>query len=504
MTKAPIGEPVVRIDGLTRSFSGTVAVDDVSFSVNPGEIHGLCGHNGAGKSTLIKMLAGQLTPDSGSIVIDGQPVRLRSPQAAQRAGIAVVDQELSVIPALTVEENLRLGDVTAGLFRGSAGRAERRRLLDDLGLGTVRLDARVSTLGLGQRQLVEIARGLGRNARLLILDEPTATLSETEAQLVFAAIRKVAERGCAVLFVSHRLREVLDLCDRVTVLRDARFVATTDTGALTTQQLIVQMLGEAPHRPARASIVAEERAPSLSIADLSVPGAVSGFSLEAAAGTVYGIAGQLGSGASDVLRALAGLQAAASGTVSLGGTRLVARGPVARHRAGIMFISNDRKAEGLFLESSVGANLTATRLPALSRFGIVDRRRERAERRRLADLAGVDADRMPDPIAGLSGGNQQKVFTARALGRADARVLLIDEPTRGVDIGGRAAIHELLSSAAADGLVVIFASTELEELIELADVILTMKDGRQVRRHDGDIRGTELMADMTHDGDGAA
>ncbi|CAN5351474.1 sugar ABC transporter ATP-binding protein [soil metagenome] len=504
MTKAPIGEPVVKIDGLTRSFSGTVAVDDVSFSVNPGEIHGLCGHNGAGKSTLIRMLAGQLSPDSGSIVINGQPVRLRSPQSAQRAGIAVVDQELSVIPALTVEENLRLGDVTTGLFRGSAGRADRRSLLDDLGLGTVRLDARVSTLGLGQRQLVEIARGLGRNARLLILDEPTATLSETEAQLVFAAIRKVAERGCAVLFVSHRLREVLDLCDRVTVLRDAKFVATTDTADLTTQQLIVQMLGEAPHRPARPATETGGRTPSLTVSDLTVPGAVSGFSLEAAAGTVYGIAGQLGSGASDVLRALAGLQPAVSGTVSLGGTKLVARGPVARHRAGIMFISNDRKAEGLFLESSVGVNLTATRLPALSRFGIVDKRRERAERRRLAELAGVDTARMPDPIAGLSGGNQQKVFTARALGRADARVLLIDEPTRGVDIGGRAAIHELLRSAAAEGLVVIFASTELEELIELADVIITMKDGHQVRRHDGDIRGTELMADMTHDGDGAA
>lgn len=504
MTLTPDGEPVVRIDGLTRGFNGTVAVDDVSFSVNAGEIHGLCGHNGAGKSTLIRMLAGQLHPDSGSIVIGGHPVRLRSPQAAQRAGIAVVDQELSVVPALTVGENLRLGDVTAGLFRLAAGRAEQRRLLDELGLGDVGLDARVSTLGLGQRQLVEIARGIGRDARLLILDEPTATLSETEARLVFAAIRKVAERGCAVLFVSHRLREVLDLCDRVTVLRDARFVATTDAADLAIQQLIVQMLGDAPHRPARVSSALGEGAPSLSISALSVPGAVSGFSLEANAGTVYGIAGQLGSGASDVLRALAGLQPGTSGTVGLGGSPLTVSNPVARQRAGIMFVSNDRKAEGLFLESSVGANLTATRLPALSRLGVIDGRAERVERRRLAELARVDADRLPDPISGLSGGNQQRIFTARALGRADARVLLIDEPTRGVDIGGRAAIHDLLRSAAAEGMVVIFASTELEELIELADVILTMKDGRQVRRHDGAIRGTELMNDMTHDAPGAA
>jgi ABC-type sugar transport system ATPase subunit len=499
VTTAPLGEPVVTIDGLTRSFFGTVAVDDVSFEVSSGEIRGLCGHNGAGKSTLIRMLGGQLHPDSGTIAIGGTTVRLRSPQAAQRAGIAVVDQELSVVPALTVEENLRLGDVTAGLFGRASGRDAYRLLLDELGLADVRMDTRVSTLGLGQRQLVEIARGLGRDARLLILDEPTATLSESEAQLVFTAIRKVAERGCAVLFVSHRLREVLDLCDRVTVLRDARFVATTAAADLTVPELIVQMLGEAPHRPARASTGSAVGEPSLSITNLSVPHLVSDFSLEASAGAVYGLAGQLGSGASDVLRALAGLHPGSKGTVSLGGVPLTASDPVGRHREGIMFVSNDRKTEGLFLESSVGVNLTATRLPALSRFGVVDGRRERAERRRLAALASVDSDRLADPISGLSGGNQQKVFTARALGRDDARVLVIDEPTRGVDIGGRAAIHDLLRSAAADGMIVIFASTELEELIELADVILTMKDGRQVRRHDGDIRGADLMYDMTHD-----
>jgi ABC-type sugar transport system ATPase subunit len=499
VTLAPQGEPVVNIDGLTRSFSGTVAVDDVSFFVSAGEIHGLCGHNGAGKSTLIRMLAGQLHSDAGTITIDGVPVRLRSPQAAQRAGIAVVDQELSVIPALTVDENLLLGDVTAGFFSRGAGRAERRQLLDHLGLGDVRLDARLSTLGLGQRQLVEIARGLGRDARLLILDEPTATLSETEARLVFAAIRKVAERGCAVLFVSHRLREVLDLCDRVTVLRDARFVATTSASDLTIPKLIVQMLGEAPHRPARASATGVETAPALSIVELTVPAAVSGFSLDAHVGVVYGVAGQLGSGASDVLRAVAGLHPGSSGTVTLDGRSLTSNDPVSRQHAGIMFVSNDRKNEGLFLESSVGSNLTATRLPGLSRLGVVDRAREQRERIRLAKLATVDIDRLGDAVSGLSGGNQQKVFTTRALGRDDARVLLIDEPTRGVDIGGRAAIHDLLRAAAADGLVVLFASTELEELIELADVIITMKDGRQVRRHDGDIRGAELMDDMTHD-----
>jgi ABC-type sugar transport system ATPase subunit len=499
MTSVTQRQPVVEIDGLTRMFGSSVAVDGVSFSVLAGEIHGLCGHNGAGKSTVIKMLTGQLQPDAGTITVAGQSVRLRTPQIAQQVGIAVVDQELSVIPALTVEENLRLGDVRAGFFLRTAAKAAQRQFLDDLGLADVRLDTRLASLSLGQRQLVEIARALNRDARLLMLDEPTATLSETETQLVFAAIRKVSSHGCAVVFVSHRLREVIDLCDRVTVLRDARFVATTPSSQLSVQELIVQILGETPHRPARAALSARAEDPPLTISGLRVPGLLSEFDLSALPGVVYGIAGQLGSGASDVLQAIAGLHPGASGTVSLGDRLLERNDPANRMRSGIMFISNDRKNEGLFLEKTVGENLTSTRLRNLSRFGIVGLRREMLQRSALADLAGISRDRVIEPVGGLSGGNQQKVFVARALGRDDAKVLLIDEPTRGVDIGGRTAIHELLRTAAASGMIVIFASTELEELIELADVILTMKDGQVVRRHDGDIHGAELMRDMTHD-----
>lgn len=488
----------MKIDGLTRRFGRTAAVSDVSFDVAAGEIHGLCGHNGAGKSTVIKMLSGQLQPDSGEIYFNGEAVRLRSPQIAQRTGIAVVDQELSIIPALSVEENLRLGDVRGAFWTRRSSKVAQRQILDDLGLQAVRLDDRVSSLSLGERQLVEIARALSRDARLLILDEPTATLSESESQRVFAAIRRVAARGCAVLFVSHRLREVLDLCDRVTVLRDARLVATSPSTELTVADLILQMLGETPHRPAREAPVGAQGS-SLEIAQLSVPGAVESFDLVARPGLVYGIAGQLGSGASDVLRAIAGLHPVTTGTVTLGTRVLAKANPVSRVAEGIMFISNDRKNEGLFLDTSVGANLTVTRLPRLSRFGFVSGRRDRHERRSLAALATISADRLGDQVGSFSGGNQQKVFVTRALHRPDARVLLVDEPTRGVDIGGRAAIHELLRAAAASGLIVLFASTELEELIELGDVILTMKDGRVVRRHDGDVQGTDLMYDMTHD-----
>jgi ABC-type sugar transport system ATPase subunit len=283
------------------------------------------------------------------------------------------------------------------------------------------------------------------------------------------------------------------------VLRDARFVATTATSGLSIEKLIVQILGETPHRPARGALVARPDDPALEISTLAVPGLVSDFTLTARPGVVYGIAGQLGSGASDVLRALAGLHPSATGRVFLGEQPVGRDEPTSRLRSGVMFISNDRKNEGLFLEKTVGENFTSTRLRNLSRFGFVARNREKQQRDALADLSGISRDRLSGRVDGLSGGNQQKVFVARALARTDAKVLLIDEPTRGVDIGGRAAIHELLRDAASSGMIVIFASTELEELIELGDVIVTMKDGRIVRRHDGDIRGAELMRDMTHD-----
>ncbi|MEV2238144.1 sugar ABC transporter ATP-binding protein [Micromonospora sp. NPDC049891] len=489
----------VRVEGLARAFNGVPAVRDASFTVGPGEIHGLCGHNGAGKSTVVKMLSGQLAPDRGRIAIGGTPVELSSRQAAQRLGVALVDQELSVVPALTVGENMLLGDIDAPLInRRRAARARCRQILDGMGLEHLRPDQPVTTLGIGERQLVEIAKALSQNARLVILDEPTATLSDVESAHVFAAIRRVAATGCSVVFVSHRLSEVLDLCDRVTVLRDGSTVATTAVQQLTVDELIVQMLGETPHRLAASGGPATSQAYALRIEGLSVPGRLADFDLTARAGRIHALAGQLGSGASDVLRALAGLHPKATGTVRLRDHEVPYRDPVAAARNGIAFVSNDRKTEGLFLDKSVGANLVATRLPHLGRGGVLRTGREQDAVRSIADLAGLPAGRLRERVRALSGGNQQKVFVARCLDRADVLALLLDEPTRGVDIGGRAAIHRLLRQAADAGLVVIFASTELEELLELGDEIITMRDGRIVRRYQGDADGSALMQDMTH------
>ena len=486
-------------DGLVRSFGGVPAVRDVSFAVGAGEIHALCGHNGAGKSTVVKMLSGQLAPDRGRIVIGGTAVRLRSRQAAQRLGIALVDQELSVVPALTVLDNLLLGDIGAPLVnRRRAALARARRVLAELGLELVDPEAPLATLGIGERQLVEIARALSQDARLLILDEPTATLSDVESERVFAAVRRVAARGCSVLYVSHRLSEVLRLCDTVTVLRDGRRVGTSPAAGLTVDELIVRMLGETPHRLAARTAPDPDPFRALTVEGLTVPGRLKDFTLTAQPGRIYALAGQLGSGASDVLRALAGLHPTATGTVTLHDRRVRFRDPVAAARAGVAFVSNDRKSEGLFLDKPIRWNLVATRLPDLATAGVLRPRRERRTVQRLAALSGLAADRLGTTVAALSGGNQQKVFVGRNLGRDDVFALLLDEPTRGVDIGGRTAIHRLLRAAADAGLVVLFASTELEELLELGDEIITMRDGHPIAHYAGDIDGATLMRDMTH------
>jgi ABC-type sugar transport system ATPase subunit len=489
----------LELRALWRRFGAITAVKDLSLSVAPGEIHALCGHNGAGKSTVVKMICGLIEPGAGEILIDGEPARLNSPQAAQRAGIAFVDQELSVISSLTVAENLMLGGIGEPLWLHRRSIKQRcYELLSIVGLPPSLAASMLGDLSIGQRQLVEIARALGRGAKVLLLDEPTATLSITEIDLVFDAVRAAAAQGCSVIFVSHRLGEVVELCDFVTVMRDGSAIATTSTVGLHPREIITQMLGHAPER-ATAPLPAETT-PNLLIEGLQVPGVCGPVTLEICPGRIYALAGQVGSGTSDVLRALAGLHPAAVGRVTLDGDRIVLGHPALARRRGIAFVSSDRKAEGLFLNQDVRTNLLATRLKSLSSFGVVRPRKAMRMGAQVASSAGVPADRLATPIRQLSGGNQQKVLVGRNMEDSTVRVLLLDEPTRGVDVAGRHAIHELIRATADRGMAIVFSSTELDELVELAHTVVTMRNGVVISRYDGNVAEAAVLSDMTHEG----
>jgi ABC-type sugar transport system ATPase subunit len=497
----PPTAPLVTATELRKQYGAVTALRGVSFAVRAGEVHGLCGHNGAGKSTLVKMLVGLEQPDSGTLAVAGEQVVVQGVASAQRHGIAILDQELSLVPELTVAENIFLGNVAEPTVLRRSDRDRRaRELLGTVGLGHIPPSRLVEDTSLGERQLIEVARLLGRNARVLILDEPTATLTDAEIAHVFAAVRAVAARGAGVVFVSHRLDEVLDICHRVTVMRDGTKVADRPVQDLSKNELVRLMLGDVPSAPAAStSGQADGDGRGLAVRSLRVGHRVRDIDLDVPAGTVVGLAGQLGSGSSEILAALAGLAADVAGQVTVDGSAVRLADPAAAAAAGLLYVSNDRKVEGLFLTRSIETNLVATRLAAYSPGGVLRGRRLRRAARDLADLVGIERRRLGLPVGSLSGGNQQKVFVGRCLDRPDLRVLLLDEPTRGVDVGGRAEIHRLVRRAARDGAAVLFASTELDEVLDLADVVVTLYAGRVVSvRRRSDTSTTEVFRDMTH------
>jgi ABC-type sugar transport system ATPase subunit len=495
VTKA---DPLLAVAELSLSYGRIKAVRNASFTVGKGEIVGLCGHNGAGKSSIVRMLSGLVAPDQGTISLSGQTCRFASVHEAQLKGIALVDQEISVIPALTVAENLALGEPGLG-FAGRLGESEIHDRLQAVGLGHVKGSTYLEDLSIGHRQLVEIARALGRKAQLLILDEPTATLNAADIETVFAAVRQVAARGCGVIYVSHRLDEVLALCNRVVVMRDGAVVADAPVDGLTGDDLVTLMLGHHPVAETEAGSSQHASATRLRIRNLAAGQVLRNFSLEAAGGRILGIAGQVGSGASEILRAAAGMMPDARGHVAVGQIAVKLGDPRHALHCGIGYATADRKGEGLFLSRSIAENLVATRLDTLTTRGALLPRRLFDAARSIADAVSVDASRLRETVGRLSGGNQQKVFLGRGLERKDMRVLLLDEPTRGVDVGGRAEIHNIIRKAAAAGTIVIFASSDLDEVLTLADDIVVMRGGRKVsHRKREDTDHARLLADMTH------
>ncbi len=493
---------VVGVRHVSKSFGPIAALRDISLDIGPGEIRGICGENGAGKSTLVKILTGVYRPDAGTILIGGAPASVATPRQAQELGIAIVAQELSLCPDLSVEDNIWLGSLKVPfLHKRPELRRHAAQILALLGADHIKLAAPVATLSMGERQLVEIARLLTRDARVLILDEPTATLTDVEIERIFAALVAVKREGRSVLYITHRLAEVYAICDQVSVLRNGELVATTSPKGLDRAALIELMLGR-PSGDMYPEEGAARGAPALVVEELSLPGIVHDFAMTVRRGEILCIAGQVGSGAAEIIAALAGLVHDASGRVSVNDQPLKLGSPSRAAQRGIMFVSGDRAAEGVFRRLSVLHNLVATRLRDHSVLGVLRGAALRAAAGRLAQRIGIDRRRLRARAEELSGGNQQKLAFGRCIERQANGVLLMNEPTRGIDVGARAEIYRLMRSFCADGYALVMSSSDLEEIVGVGDVVITLYRGRQVGRYRrNEVTMHRIVADITHPSD---
>jgi rhamnose transport system ATP-binding protein len=476
---------VVELHDITKSFAGVSALKGVSFDVRAGEVHALLGENGAGKSTLIRIIAGSHAPDRGELRVGGELVRFSSPRDARRRGIATVYQELLLFPDLSVAENIFLGNAPRTRFGAvdwKATRGQARALLDSLDSPDLDVDARVGGLSVANRQRVEIAKALSQNPRVLIMDEPTASLAHADVERLMAVVRRLRERGVAVIYVSHRMREIFDLADRVTVLRDGAYIGTRAIGEVTESTLVSMMVGRSIDQLFPKSDAARGRT-MLEVKNLSYRRAFSDVSLSVRQGEILGLAGLVGAGRTEVALTLFGIRPATSGEIYVDGTRVTIPNPRRARDLGIAYIPEDRGQQGLIRSQTIRENLSLAILDHLSRASFVDRSKETKHALEAIEHFGIRA-RGPEMIVRqLSGGNQQKVVLAKWLG-AEPRILIMDEPTRGIDVGAKAEIHALMSRLAKEGLAIIMISSELPEVLGMSDRVLVMNRGRMVAAFD--------------------
>lgn len=476
------GAPALRLEGVAKSFGATVALDGVDLVVQPGEVHALIGENGAGKSTLMNVVAGALRPDAGRMWLHGRRYAPGSTLDARRNAVALIHQELSLCPHLTVTENVLLGRESArrGWLNGDAGRQRTRALLDNFPHPELGPDRIVGSLPIAAQQVVEICRALSAEARVVLMDEPTSSLQRNDVERLFDLIRRLRSEGIAVVYISHFLEEVREVADRYTVLRDGRSVDTGSLSEVTNAQLISAMVGRPMGGifPVRTPRPAAD--PILTVSGLTAPPVLKEASFELRPGEILGIAGLMGSGRTEMVRALFGLDAVKAGTITLRGHTLSARGARAstRLRQGFGYLSEDRKGEGLALPMSIADNLTLTAIGVRMRLGgWLNLGEQRARAARWVERLGIRAGRVTLPVRTLSGGNQQKVVIGRLLDQ-DADILLLDEPTRGIDIGSKEQVYETIASAAEAGKAVLMVSSYLPELFGMCDRIAVMSRGR--------------------------
>jgi len=470
------GAVMASLNGVTKVFGGTVAVSDVTIELRAGEVLALLGENGAGKSTCVKLLAGVYRPDAGEVVIGGRPTRFSSPLEAQHSGVAVMHQHPGLFPDLSIAENLFIGQT--GLkwrLDHAAMQAEARRLLALVGLDADVL-LPLGRLRTSEQQLVEVARALSLDARVLIMDEPTAALSQREVERLFSVVGDLRKRGVAMMFVGHRMDEIYRIADRITVLRDGRFVGTHPTGELSRERAIQMMVGRAldglyPRHTARAGEVV------LKVDGLSLDGGFEDVSFDLRAGEILGFGGLVGSGRTEIARVLFGIDRATAGTITIDGKSVDFLSPSEAMESGIAYVSEDRLGQSLVMDFSILNNASLTVLDEATRAGLMSRSKELGLAEPFLDRLSLRFSSYDQPVSSLSGGNQQKVVLSKWLA-TKPRVLILDEPTQGIDVQSKAGVHQMMADLASQGMAIILISSELPELLGMADRMIVLREGR--------------------------
>ncbi|MGV1818909.1 sugar ABC transporter ATP-binding protein [Agrobacterium sp. CG160-95] len=486
-----MGEVILNMTNIHKAFGPVRALRSAAFELRRGEIHALAGENGAGKSTLMHIIDGILQPDGGEILLDGKPVKISSPNAANRLGIGFVHQEIALCPEISVAENMFMSETGQSKswfmnYRDLGKRAA--TILKEI--GDIDPASRAGDLSISQQQIVEIAKALTLDCRILILDEPTAALTETEAQTLFRIMHRLAERGIAIIYISHRMAEIFEHCDRITVMRDGCHIRTENISEISPEEVVNSMVGRVLDKLYPPKLAEEEKSNDviLSVRGLNEGKRVFDVDFDLRRGEILGLAGLIGAGRSEIVRAVCRLEGKPKGEVTLRGRPLRLKDYRDSIREGLVYLSEDRKGDGLFLNMSIAANVSALDVGRISNgMGFIERRKEMKRADELGRRLKLRANSVGDAVSTLSGGNQQKVALAKMLS-VEPQVVFLDEPTRGVDVGAKAEIHRQIRELAREGVGVIVISSELPELIGVSDRVLVVREGRIA----GEVEGEDM------------
>lgn len=502
-----MAEPLLNIRNISKSFPGVKALDDVQLAVYPGQVHALLGENGAGKSTLVKILSGVYKPDQGHMSIQDKPVMFTSTREAEQAGIAIIYQELNLVPEMTVAENIFLGREPRnklGLIDFKKMKAAARAELEQLG-ADIAVDIRISDLRIGEQQMVEIAKALSLHTKILIMDEPTSALTESEVERLFDVIRRLQKTGVAIIYISHKLAEIFAIAQKVTVLRDGNYIGTREVQDVTHADLINMMVGRdlSDLFPKQVSIRNEEllRVENLSVRHPDIPGRLllNNIHFTLCRGEILGIAGLMGAGRTELLRTLFSLPPGEkiSGKIYIKGREVDIASPLAAIQNGIAFLTEDRKTQGLFLQHSVQFNISITNLKKIAQYWILRRQYEKSIVEQMVTSLRIKIPHRAAAVETISGGNQQKIILAKWI-LTDPEILLLDDPTRGIDVGAKAEIYQLLNQYTAKGMGILMASSELSEVMAVSDRILVINQGRLTAEFDHkNVTEHDIMAAAT-------